>query len=201
MYGSWDLEHNRQIFFFILDYFLPFYPPNNPENQNFEKMKKNIWRYHHFTQVYCKWQSYDLWLLRYEAQQTEFFLIWAIFCPFTPLSTQKIKILKKRKKSREILSFSTSVPQMTIIWYMVPEIWSVTARMFCHFGPFFYPFTPLTTQKIKILKKWKKHLEISSFYTCIPKIMLIRYTVPEIWQMMDVIVTFHFGLFFALLPS
>ena len=37
--------------FVILDYFLPFYPPNNPENQNFEKMKKNAWRYHHFTQV------------------------------------------------------------------------------------------------------------------------------------------------------
>ena len=39
------------------------------------------------------------------------------------------------------------------------------------------PFTPLTTQKIKILKKWKKHLEISSLYTSVPKIMIIRYTV------------------------
>ena len=27
-------------FFLILDHFFPFYPPNNPENQNFEKMKK-----------------------------------------------------------------------------------------------------------------------------------------------------------------
>ena len=27
-------------FFVILDYFLPFYHSNNPENQNFEKMKK-----------------------------------------------------------------------------------------------------------------------------------------------------------------
>ena len=27
-------------FFVILDDFLPFYPPNNLENQNFEKMKK-----------------------------------------------------------------------------------------------------------------------------------------------------------------
>ena len=38
MYGSWDMEHHRQIFL-ILDYFLPFYPRSNPENQNFEKMK------------------------------------------------------------------------------------------------------------------------------------------------------------------
>ena len=27
-------------FFVILEYFLPFYPPIDPENQNFEKMKK-----------------------------------------------------------------------------------------------------------------------------------------------------------------
>ena len=29
-----------KTFFFILDSFLPFYPPNNPENPNFEKMEK-----------------------------------------------------------------------------------------------------------------------------------------------------------------
>ena len=40
MYGSWDTEHDRQNFFVILGYFLPLYLPNNPENQNFEKMKK-----------------------------------------------------------------------------------------------------------------------------------------------------------------
>ena len=38
------MESNRQVFV-ILVYFLPFYlppPPNNPENQTFEKMKKII---------------------------------------------------------------------------------------------------------------------------------------------------------------
>ena len=30
--------------------------------------------------------------------------------------------------------------------------------------------------------------------------MIICYTVPEIWCVTDVIVIFHFGLFFALLP-
>ena len=29
-------------FFVILDHFLPFYPPMDPENQNFEKMKKTL---------------------------------------------------------------------------------------------------------------------------------------------------------------
>ena len=39
-----------------------------------------------------------------------------------------------------------------------------------------------------------------SFYKSAPKIMIISYTVLQIWHMTDVIVIFHFGLFFALLP-
>ena len=34
----------------------------------------------------------------------------------------------------------------------------------------------------------------------VPKIMMIWYIVPEIWHLTDVIVIFHFGLFFALSP-
>ena len=59
---------------------------------------------------------------------------------------------------------------------------------------------PLTAQKTKISKKWKKRPEMSSFYTSAPKIMIICYIVPEIWHVMDVIVIFHFGQFFALTP-
>ena len=39
--------------FVILGHYLGFYPPYNPENQNFEKMKKKPWRYYHFTHVQC----------------------------------------------------------------------------------------------------------------------------------------------------
>ena len=63
---------------------------------------------------------------------------------------------------------------------------------FCHFAS-------LTARKIKILKKWKKTLEISSFYICVPKIMIRWCMVPEIWCVTDVII-FHFRLFFPLLP-
>ena len=82
---------------------------------------------------------------------------------------------------------------------MVPEIWGVTDRIFLSFWTNFCPFTPLTTRKIKIFKKWKKHLKISSFYKSISKIMIIHCTVPEIRHVTDVIFIFHFGLFFALL--
>ena len=45
MYDNHDVSFliykaRQTEFFVILGYFLPFYPPNNPENQNFEKMKK-----------------------------------------------------------------------------------------------------------------------------------------------------------------
>ena len=86
-------------------------------------------------------------------------------------------------------------------WYMAPEIWSVTVRIFCHFENFFCPFTPLKTWKIKILKKWIQSLQILPFYTNVPKIMIICYTVPEIWYVTDVIVIFHLSYFLPFLPS
>ena len=49
-------------------------------------------------------------------------------------------------------------------------------------------------------EKRKNSLEISSFYTSAPKIMIICYTIPDIRCMTDVIFIFHFRLFFALLP-
>ena len=89
---------------------------------------------------------------------------------------------------------------MTIVSCVVPEIWSAAERIFCHLGPFLALLTPLTTKKIKMLEKWrKKHLGISSFYTSAPKIIIICYTILEIWHVTDVII-FHFGLFFTLLP-
>ena len=101
-----------------------------------------------------------------------YFSFWAVFCPFTPVTARKMKISKKWKKYPEI-SFHTSVPNIMIICYTVPERWHVTHVIF--FFPvraIFYPFSPLTVQKMKISKKWKKCLEKSSFYTCIPKIMI-----------------------------
>ena len=97
----WDMVHDRQIFFFFffhVEPFSPFYPTSDHnKNQNFEKMKKN-WKYYHFTHVYHKWQSYDVQFPRYETWWTEFFVTFDdffIFCYFTHLTTQKIKIYKK----------------------------------------------------------------------------------------------------------
>ena len=92
IFGSWDIKCDRQIF-------LSFWTIFCSKNQNFEKMKKVSWRYYHFTYVYHKWQSYNVWFLRYEVWQTDFLSFWMIFCSFTPLTTWKIKILKNWKKN------------------------------------------------------------------------------------------------------
>ena len=79
MYAVWDTEHERQIFFSFWTIFCPFTPHSPPLiTQRIKifkkwKKKKKTWRYHHFTQVYYKWQSYDIWFLRYEVHQTNFF--------------------------------------------------------------------------------------------------------------------------------
>ena len=46
----------------------------NQKNKNFEKMRENCWRYHHFTHMYQKPQSYEV------KSQTEF------SCHFGPSS-------------------------------------------------------------------------------------------------------------------
>ena len=60
-------------------------------------------------------------------------------------------------------------------------------------------FTSLAAQKVKISRQWKKLLEILSFYASVPKIMIICFTVIEIWLMTHLIVVFHFEQFFSLL--
>ena len=103
-----------RFFFVILGNFLPYYLPNNPENQNFEKMKKHL-----------------------------------------------------------EISFYTSVPKIIIICHTVPEIWHVMDVIFIVILGYFLPFySSKKTPKSKFLKNKKKHLEISSFSTCVPKIVI-----------------------------
>ena len=96
-----------------------------------------------------------------------------------------------------------------IICYTVPEIWHKSdVIVIFHFGQFLTLLNPLSQvekpkkKKIKKKKKKKKkktHMEVSTFSTIVPKIMIICFIVPEMWHVTDVNVTFHFWLFFALL--
>ena len=57
------------------------------------------------------------------------------------------------KKRLEILSLHTGVLKIMIICYIVPDIWHVTHVTFIFHSELFFPFYPLTTKKIKFLKK------------------------------------------------
>ena len=94
------------------------------------------------------------------------------FYPFTPLTTQKIL---------QISSFYTKCKKKMIITCCpVAEIQRII--FIFHFGLLFILLPP---NDPKILKTWKKPLEISLFYTCVPNIMITLCTVPEICSMTD----------------
>ena len=87
-YGVWQM----QLLFFILGYFLPFYPP---KSENFKKIKKNNRRYH-FTELYQNHDHmlYCSWDMARDGCNC-YFSFWAIVCPYTPITAQKMKISQK----------------------------------------------------------------------------------------------------------
>ena len=128
----------------------------------------------------------DVWFLRYEAWQTESFIILAHFLPFHPTNNSKKKKKKEnfekmKKKPGDIILHKCT--KNLIICYTAPEIWCVTDVIIFHFG-LVLPFYPPNSPKYQNLKKWEKP-EITSFYRCVLKIMIRWCRVPEIWCALD----------------
>ena len=171
-------------FFVILDNFLPIYPIKTRKIKILKTWKEHPEISSFYTSVpkiriIC-YTVPKIWCVAYVIVIFHFGLF---FCPFTPLTAQKIKNFKNKKKKRlEMSSFYTSAPKIMIICNTVPEIWHVThVIVIFHFGLFF----ALLSKKSKFQKKWKKCLEIPSFYTCVPKTMIRWCTVPEKWRTTD----------------
>ena len=147
----------------ILGHFLPFYHPQKPKNQNFEKWK-NFLEISSFYTVYQKSQSYGVWFLRYGVRQIEFFVILDCFLHFTspPLWIQKIKILKKMKKTSEdiiILQICTINDS-----HMMYGSWGTECNRqnVLPFWTFFALLPPWQSQKSKFWKNEKTTLR--SYY-------------------------------------
>ena len=120
IYRVWQTEIGNYGNKLVISYFLPFYP-STPKNPN----TINCWRYHHFTEVFQKPQSYEVWFLIYGVKQTKVFVIlghFLSFCPPSNLENQNFE--KMKKKHREISSFYTSVPKIMVICYTLPGIWT-----------------------------------------------------------------------------
>ena len=129
----------------------------------------------HDHMLYCSWD------IVHDGSNC-YFWIWVIFCPFTPVTARKMKIKKKNiwRYHRLHKCPKDHDHMLYCSWDMAHD----TCNCFFHFGLFF-ALLPLTAQKIKISRKWKKYQEISSFYTCVPKIMIRWRTVPETWCATD----------------
>ena len=135
-----------------------------------------------------------------------------LFFPFYPTKTRNMKISTKMRKTLEISPFYTSVPKIMImiICYTVPEKWHVTHVIFIFDFWLFFALLPPNSPKNQNFEKIKKLPgDIIILHVCTKnhnhktqtlKIVIICNTVPEIWHVTDVIVTFHFELFFPLLP-
>ena len=145
-----------RIFFSFWTIFCPFTPPtpsDNPENQNFEKMKiapGDIIILHKCT-INDNHMIHGSWDMMCTRQN--FFVILGHFFPFYPPYSLKNEKFKKMKK----------MPQYIIILHnctknhdhMLYCSWHMTGdRCNCYFWfwAIFCPFTPITAWKMKISK-------------------------------------------------
>ena len=144
-YDIWFLKYRvwQTEIFDILDRFLPFQPIHNLGNQNFN-IEKNTWRYYHFKHLHHKWESYDVWFLRYGVQQTIFRHSGPFFALLPAYRAKKLTFSKKWKKHLKILSFYKHKWQS----YDGSPAMECNRKNFLSFWPIFCPFTSLTTQKI-----------------------------------------------------
>ena len=134
--------------------------------------EKTIWRYYYFTHVHHKWQSYDVWFLRYRVCDRQNFLSFRpFFALLPPPKNPKNKNFEKMKKTTgDIILHNCTINEN----HMMYSSWD----MKCDGQNFSSFWTVLCPFSFKIFKNWKKYLEISSFYTSVPKIMIICYIVP-----------------------
>ena len=172
------------------------FPPTpsvtTPENKNLKKMKKTpgyLIILHKCT-INDNHTIYGSWDMKCNRI---FFAILGHFLPFYPTNRPKKENIKKMKKNAWKYHFTPSVPNIMITGYPVPEIWLVTDVIIFHFELYF----SLLPRNKNFKKKWSKHQRLLK--KNIPKIM-ICFTVLEVWHLTDVILIFHFGLFFPFSP-
>ena len=131
----WQTEINNYGSFLVL-----LTPPLPLKTQKIRILKKwkKLLKYH-FTLVYQKPQSYEVQFLRYRVRQTNMLSFWAIFCPLTPLITQRmgdVIILHMCTKNHDHMMYAS---------------WDMECNSY-NFLPFYPTIDPL---KIKIWKKCK----------------------------------------------
>ena len=175
LYCSWDMACDRcNCCFSFWAISCPFTPLT--AQKRFQKNEKNSWRNHHFTHLYQRI------IIGYSVLEIcdgcNYFSFWAIFCLFTPLTARKMKIfLKMKKNPGDIIILHKCTRNHDHMLHCSLYMARDTCNFYFSFWAFFALLPPTSQKKSK---EWKKHLEISPFYTCIPKIIIRWCMVPEI---------------------
>ena len=157
IYGSWNIRCDRQKFLTFWVFCCTFSPLTTwkIKTLTLKKTPGNIIILHicNINDNHMMYGSWDK-----EHDRHNFLSFWTVFCPFTHLCTQKINFFLKNGKNTWRYHF-TNINDS----YMIPQIWSATDRISCHFGLFFALLPTYGSRKSIFLKKWKKHPKIS-FY-------------------------------------
>ena len=96
-----EIWHVTNVIIFHFGQSFALLPPNSPKNKNFKKMKKtpgDIIILHKCTKNY-DYRLYYSWDTAHDECNC-YFSFRAIFCQFTPLTAQKSKISKNKKKTK-----------------------------------------------------------------------------------------------------
>ena len=100
------------------------------------------------------------------SQDRIFLLSWAIFCTFTRPKIQKKKKFKKMKTTPGyIMIYHKCTQNYDHMLYCSWDKARDKGNCYFSFWAIFCPFTPLTAQKLKISKTYKKILDISFILT------------------------------------
>ena len=106
MYDSRDMEHDRHNFFLFWTIFCLFTPLTAKKMKTSKKKKKKKKNLKNCLEISSPHTSVpkimiicstvpEIWCV---TDIIVFFSFWAIFCPFTPITAQKMKISKKMEK-------------------------------------------------------------------------------------------------------
>ena len=130
-----------------------FYPANTPKYENLQKWKNYLKISSFYTSVLkdmiiC-YTVPEIWHV------TSVIVIWAFFCPFTPLRPPKMKISKKWKITSRFHHFTVCTKNhdyMPCSWDMACDGYNCCCLFWAIFCPF---YLPLTVQNMKISKNEK----------------------------------------------
>ena len=157
MYDSWDIKCKRQSFLWFWAIFCPD-TPNNPKNQNSEKIKKHLEILSFYT---CVPQMTIIWymVLEISSMPERIFCHFGLFLallPPPPLPNNPEDII--RTSWRYYHFTHKNHRSKSYAWFLRYGVWQTELFLILdHFLPFYPSPLPLTTQRIKIFKKWKKN--------------------------------------------